>query len=849
MAAIDVTQGQASIVSNNISETESKSKKVDGKYDDDLHGLGQYDKICEKISCLKSNDDQHIQSSLIDLPWEDVVFRHILPRLRMSSIFKLRTTSRDYLEMVDGFLINMRTLDLSKDLKFNKRAFELVTKGNSSLRKLILKNTKDWLTDSVLVAVIMNNSRLLTIDLTSCTCITNASLIRIGNSCRNLEQLYLRDCCWITTSGLNAIAMNCPNLTKLDIKGCWNLSDEDVQMIVMMCGKLTFISLARIYGLTDNAVKKMAHMCPGLSIVNMQGCWRVSNDGIMELAEYSKKLKYVMVKECRDITESSLGKLRSRGVVDDPMSSDSDGNEEEWEPCEEEQPDSQPPTRCLFCSQMLDTPENVLSHCKKDHKFDIAHIQRIHGLDCFGYIKMVNYIRKMHPSPEEVASVSGKACWDSDEYMSPTDPEDLMLQLDIEDEIDLEAMTIDSGNMAMSSDIKTANGHCDYDDITLSRSEYNALIGRLREADSKAKLAQDQLESTMKDLSTIKSVANGFLTSKSSNESPATHDAVRHLKDGDDGSYVDGYSHFGIHQEMLQDRIRTESYRDFIYANKELFKGKVVLDIGCGTGILSMFAAKAGASKVIGIDMSDIIYPAMDIVRENKLDDIITLVKGRVEDVTIPVDKVDIIISEWMGYFLLFESMLDTVLYARDRWLHPGGIICPSHCSLNLLGVSDPDLYQRNIGYWSDVYGFKMSCLRGDILQEAVEIIVRSDKIATQPCTIKEIDIHTCSTKELDFVSPIKLTALTDTTIYSIAGYFDITFAAQQPHSKVEFSTSPKSTPTHWKQTVFHLHTPVTLAKGESLEGKIVCKKNPKDPRSLVIKLTYGGSTYTYHMR
>ena len=42
---------------------------------------------------------------------------------------------------------------------------------------------------------------------------------------------------------------------------------------------------------------------------------------------------------------------------------------------------------------------------------------------------------------------------------------------------------------------------------------------------------------------------------------------------------------------------------------------KVVLDIGCGTGILSMFAAKAGAKHVIGIDQSEIIYQAMDIVR------------------------------------------------------------------------------------------------------------------------------------------------------------------------------------------------------------------------------------------
>ena len=48
---------------------------------------------------------------------------------------------------------------------------------------------------------------------------------------------------------------------------------------------------------------------------------------------------------------------------------------------------------------------------------------------------------------------------------------------------------------------------------------------------------------------------------------------------------------------------------------------------------------------------------------------------GKVEDVELPVDKVDIIISEWMGYCLLYEAMLDTVLHARDKWLKPEGFI------------------------------------------------------------------------------------------------------------------------------------------------------------------------------
>ena len=132
--------------------------------------------------------------------------------------------------------------------------------------------------------------------------------------------------------------------------------------------------------------------------------------------------------------------------------------------------------------------------------------------------------------------------------------------------------------------------------------------------------------------------------------------------------YFDSYSHFGIHEEMLKDSVRTRAYQRAILGNKHLFDGKVVLDVGCGTGILCMFAAQAGAKHVYGVDMAGIIVQAREIVAENGFADRITLIQGKMEDVALPVQQVDIIVSEWMGYFLIYESMLDTVLYARDKW-------------------------------------------------------------------------------------------------------------------------------------------------------------------------------------
>jgi len=134
--------------------------------------------------------------------------------------------------------------------------------------------------------------------------------------------------------------------------------------------------------------------------------------------------------------------------------------------------------------------------------------------------------------------------------------------------------------------------------------------------------------------------------------------------------YYGSYSHFHIHEEMLKDTTRTRAYQQAICENRFDFKDKIVLDIGAGTGILSIFAAKAGAKHVYAIENAEIAIFAEEIIKRNKLSDKITVIKGKMEEITLPVPQVDIIISEWMGYCLLYESMLDSVLWARDKYLN-----------------------------------------------------------------------------------------------------------------------------------------------------------------------------------
>merc|ERR1711916_139889 len=160
--------------------------------------------------------------------------------------------------------------------------------------------------------------------------------------------------------------------------------------------------------------------------------------------------------------------------------------------------------------------------------------------------------------------------------------------------------------------------------------------------------------------------------------------------------------------EMLSDSVRTQSYRDAIVQNPHLFRDKVVMDIGCGTGILSMFCVQAGAKHVYAMECSAIVEQARLIAEANGMADKITFIQGKVEG----VETVDVIVSEWMGYFLLYESMLNTVIFARDKWLAADGVVMPDKAIMYLAAIEDGEYKREKINFWDSVYGFDMSCIK-----------------------------------------------------------------------------------------------------------------------------------------
>jgi protein arginine N-methyltransferase 1 len=289
--------------------------------------------------------------------------------------------------------------------------------------------------------------------------------------------------------------------------------------------------------------------------------------------------------------------------------------------------------------------------------------------------------------------------------------------------------------------------------------------------------------------------------------------------------YFNSYSSHHIHEEMLKDSSRTLSYQKAIEGNPEDFKDKIVLDIGCGTGILSLFAARAGAKHVYAVDNAEIALFAKDIVKKNGFEDKITVYKGKMEEIEFPFKEgeVDIIISEWMGYFLLYESMLDCVLWARDKYLKKGtGKMLPDRAQLYVAAIEDSDYTNEKKTFWNDVYGFDMSVMSTSVFKDPVVDTVPAAQIMSDYCCILDIDLVNMKADEVNFSSYYSLKMNYTDKVHALVAWFDTTFG--ELTRPVVLTTSPMKKYTHWKQSVLYLDKPLDVRKGDTLYGSIATR-------------------------
>ncbi|GLJ35076.1 hypothetical protein SUGI_0705680 [Cryptomeria japonica] len=336
-------------------------------------------------------------------------------------------------------------------------------------------------------------------------------------------------------------------------------------------------------------------------------------------------------------------------------------------------------------------------------------------------------------------------------------------------------------------------------------------------------------------------------------------------KGADFANYFCTYAFLYHQKEMLSDRVRMDAYYTAIFENKHHFEGKTVLDVGTGSGILAIWCAQAGARKVYAVEATKMADHARQLVAGNDMTHIVDVMIGSMEDIVLP-EKVDVIISEWMGYFLLRESMFDSVICARDRWLKPDGVMYPSHARMWLAPIRSGQGEQKLLDYenavtdWNnfiedtnDFYGVDMSILTQPYCEEQKKYYLQTSlwnnlhphQIIGTPAIVKKMDCLSATVDEIssvqsDYTIPF---TLEQGRFSGFAGWFDVHFqgSASSPATRVvELTTAPSTdNPTHWGQQVFLLNPPTRVSRGDFLEGTFTMTRSKENHRLMDVQFQY----------
>lgn len=353
----------------------------------------------------------------------------------------------------------------------------------------------------------------------------------------------------------------------------------------------------------------------------------------------------------------------------------------------------------------------------------------------------------------------------------------------------------------------------------------------------------------------------------------------------EDDQYFDSYGDFQVHRVMLNDGPRMNFYYHLL-SDRTALSHRCVVDIGAGTGVLGMWSVQnGGASHCLSFEASPLAATLQRLVEANGLSDRMTVVARRVEDVIAegpdaflaqyPIVEtlggIDIVVSEWMGFYLLHESMLPSVLAARDFFRAVNAVIAqrvashsssslaegkksirmiPSHADISVAPVSLEPLFERDHGrYWQQVRapgqpssskGLNFTILARSEFEQ--KLAAASPLIETVPpesllCegqVLTTLDLSTITAKDLEdcthqavfrFQANLSSSSSHESGLQGFVLWFSV---SQQPEG-LRLDTSPLAPPTHWKSTVLLLPEdmregggiPLRQLEGETMEVSI----------------------------
>jgi len=277
--------------------------------------------------------------------------------------------------------------------------------------------------------------------------------------------------------------------------------------------------------------------------------------------------------------------------------------------------------------------------------------------------------------------------------------------------------------------------------------------------------------------------------------------------------YFVNYASLEQQRWMVADKTRTLA---FAQAIAEVVRpGDVVIDVGAGTGILSILAAKAGARKVIAVERSNMAHCALELIERNGLKDQIEVFHGNAHDLKLD-EPADVIVSEWLGHMAYVEDMFRSVIHVRDAWLKPGGKLIPSSVDVLLAPVDDSEFYlEHGPGFWQkqNILDIDFSCFTKKELQmgHANQLDVPNEFLLAPGKAIHHLQTDIARHGDEWGAGTVEYKIQRDGTLNGFVGWFSTQLS---PH--VILDTAPHCPKTHWHQTYFPFH-PMPVKAGQTI--------------------------------
>ena len=265
------------------------------------------------------------------------------------------------------------------------------------------------------------------------------------------------------------------------------------------------------------------------------------------------------------------------------------------------------------------------------------------------------------------------------------------------------------------------------------------------------------------------------------------------------------------HRQLLADETRTHAYRDAI--RRVVRPGDVVVDLGCGSGILSFFACEAGASRVYAIDMTHAADAASFLARHLGFADRIHVLHADAREVELP-ERADVLVTETLGAIGLDEGITALVRDARARMLKPDARIIPSRVAVDVVPVELSIDYARRVAWWSQPrYGLDLSAMR--VFASNSIAFARIDTLAhlAQPAEVLNVDLAHNDSPSLE--GRASFTSRRNGELHGFGIYFKAALADGVSLTNCDRRTSS------WTQAFLPLEQPVRLTRGAEIDVEL----------------------------